>query len=67
MATTCDTCGHKTNEVKSGAGIEPNGVRIEVDVRNKEDLTRDVLKVTPVFIFSTGFLLVYFCSLRLVN
>lgn len=67
MATTCDTCGHKTNEVKSGAGIEPNGVRIEVDVRNKEDLTRDVLKVIPVFIFSTGFLLVYFCSLRLVN
>lgn len=58
MATTCEACGHKTNEVKSGAGIEPKGVRIEVDVRNKEDLTRDVLKVILVFIFnvSTGFL-----------
>jgi len=49
MATTCDTCGHRTNEVKSGAGIEPKGVRIEVDVRKKEDLTRDVLKVIPVY------------------
>ncbi|KAL1500998.1 hypothetical protein ABEB36_006405 [Hypothenemus hampei] len=44
MATTCDKCGIKTNEVKSGAGIEPKGVRIEVKVSNKEDLTRDVLK-----------------------
>ncbi|XP_066249416.1 zinc finger protein ZPR1 [Euwallacea similis] len=44
MATTCDACGNKTNEVKSGAGIEPQGVHIEVDVQNKADLTRDVLK-----------------------
>lgn len=45
MATSCDACGVRTNEVKSGAGIEPQGVHIEVEVRRKEDLTRDVLKV----------------------
>lgn len=27
MATVCDHCGHKTNEVKSGGGIEPQGTR----------------------------------------
>lgn len=46
MATTCDICGMKTNEVKSGGGIEPKGVKIEVDVRSKQDFTRDVLKVS---------------------
>ncbi|KAK5648906.1 hypothetical protein RI129_003798 [Pyrocoelia pectoralis] len=44
MATVCDTCGNRTNEVKSGGGIEPCGVRIEVDVKNKTDLCRDLLK-----------------------
>ncbi|XP_050294338.1 zinc finger protein ZPR1 [Anthonomus grandis grandis] len=44
MATVCDVCGIRTNEVKSGAGIEPKGVKIEVLVKTKEDLTRDVLK-----------------------
>jgi len=44
MATTCDVCGIRTNEVKSGSGIEPQGVKIEVQVKTKEDLSRDVLK-----------------------
>ncbi|XP_072379003.1 zinc finger protein ZPR1 [Diabrotica undecimpunctata] len=44
MATTCDACGHKTNEVKSGSGIEPRGLKIEVDVKSKEDFSRDLLK-----------------------
>ncbi|XP_011191057.2 zinc finger protein ZPR1 [Zeugodacus cucurbitae] len=44
MATVCDVCGSKTNEVKSGGGIEETGIRFEVKVENKEDLTRDVLK-----------------------
>lgn len=46
MATNCDICGIKTNEIKSGGGIEPKGVKIEVDIRSKEDFTRDVLKVS---------------------
>uniref|UniRef100_A0A1B0ANG5 Zinc finger protein ZPR1 n=1 Tax=Glossina palpalis gambiensis TaxID=67801 RepID=A0A1B0ANG5_9MUSC len=44
MATVCDVCGCKTNEVKSGGGIEEKGVRFEVTIATKEDLTRDVLK-----------------------
>lgn len=44
MATLCETCGHRTNEVKSGGGIEPQGVRIEVTVTGKEDFIRDLLK-----------------------
>lgn len=44
MATVCDTCGHKTNEVKSGSGIEAQGVKIEVKVTGKEDFSRDLLK-----------------------
>ncbi|KAF5280863.1 hypothetical protein FQR65_LT03012 [Abscondita terminalis] len=44
MATVCDACGNRTNEVKSGTGIEPQGVRIEIDVSTKEDLCRDLLK-----------------------
>jgi len=44
MATLCDSCGHRTNEVKSGGGIESQGVRIEVTVTGKEDFSRDVLK-----------------------
>lgn len=44
MATICEVCGCKTNEVKSGGGIEETGIRFEINVENKEDLTRDVLK-----------------------
>ncbi|KAJ8941365.1 hypothetical protein NQ314_010428 [Rhamnusium bicolor] len=44
MATICDVCGNRTNEVKSGGGIEPKGLRIEIDVNDKDDFTRDVLK-----------------------
>lgn len=44
MATVCERCGHRTNEVKGGAGIEPLGVRLELRVTRPQDLTRDVLK-----------------------
>lgn len=44
MATTCDVCGHKTNEVKSGGGIEPKGTKIILKVTGGFDLSRDVLK-----------------------
>lgn len=44
MATLCESCGHRTNEVKSGGGIEPEGVRIEVTITGKEDFSRDLLK-----------------------
>jgi zinc finger protein len=44
MATVCDRCGHKTNEVKSGGGIEEKGVKIEVKITSRDDFSRDVLK-----------------------
>ncbi|XP_062555238.1 zinc finger protein ZPR1 [Armigeres subalbatus] len=44
MATVCDNCGLRTNEVKPGGGIEEKGVRIEIKVRGKVDFSRDVLK-----------------------
>lgn len=44
MATTCERCGHRTNEVKAGGGVEPRGVRFTLRVSQPWDLTRDVLK-----------------------
>ncbi|XP_066589485.1 zinc finger protein ZPR1 [Prorops nasuta] len=44
MATCCEACGHRTNEVKSGSGIEPLGIKIEIKVAGKEDFSRDLLK-----------------------
>lgn len=44
MATVCDYCGHKTNEVKSGGGIEPKGKKITLRVTESADMSRDVLK-----------------------
>lgn len=45
MATLCEVCGHRTNEVKSGGGIEEHGMKHTVQIRGKEDFSRDVLKV----------------------
>merc|ERR1712168_872249 len=44
MATTCDVCGARTNEVKVGGGISEKGRRIFLRVTDPSDLTRDVLK-----------------------
>lgn len=44
MATNCDSCGHRTNEVKSGGATEPLGTRITLHVTDPSDMTRDVLK-----------------------
>ncbi|CAL1284869.1 unnamed protein product [Larinioides sclopetarius] len=44
MSTYCEVCGHKTNEIKSGSGIEPYGVRATLKIESMKDLSRDVLK-----------------------
>ncbi|KAK2530423.1 zinc finger protein ZPR1 [Columba livia] len=44
MATNCESCGHRTNEVKSGGAIEPQGTRITLRITDPSDMTRDVLK-----------------------
>ncbi|CAG4970180.1 unnamed protein product [Colias eurytheme] len=44
MATVCEACGHRTNEVKSGGGIEEKGVKFEVKIATRDDFSRDILK-----------------------
>ncbi|XP_006833912.1 PREDICTED: zinc finger protein ZPR1 [Chrysochloris asiatica] len=44
MATNCENCGHRTNEVKSGGAVEPLGTRITLYVTDSSDMTRDLLK-----------------------
>lgn len=50
MATNCDVCGVRSNEVKSGGGIGDEGVKITVKVDGREDMSRDVLKVRRQYI-----------------
>lgn len=44
MATSCDSCGERTNEVKSATGFEEKGKRITLNITDSSDLNRDVLK-----------------------
>ncbi|XP_070282199.1 zinc finger protein ZPR1 isoform X1 [Myotis yumanensis] len=44
MATSCEYCGHRTNEVKSGGAVEPLGTRITLRITDPSDMTRDLLK-----------------------
>ncbi|KIY66478.1 zf-ZPR1-domain-containing protein [Cylindrobasidium torrendii FP15055 ss-10] len=44
MATSCDRCGYRDNEVKSGGAISEQGKRIILKVEDSEDLSRDILK-----------------------
>lgn len=44
MCTSCDHCGSKTNEVKSGGGISEKGKKITLNVTDPSDMSRDVLK-----------------------
>lgn len=44
MATNCDSCGHRTNEVKSGGATEEKGTKITLHITDPSDMTRDVLK-----------------------
>ena len=51
MATVCDACGHKDNEVKGGSGIEPKGTKITLKITDPTDMSRDVLKVCKTLIY----------------
>ncbi|CAK6448748.1 unnamed protein product [Pipistrellus nathusii] len=44
MATNCEYCGHRTNEVKAGGAVEPLGTRITLRITDPSDMTRDLLK-----------------------
>ena len=44
MATNCEACGHRTNEVKSGGATEELGTRINLHLTDPSDMSRDLLK-----------------------
>jgi len=44
MSTVCDHCGYRSNEVKTGGEVPEKGRRITIDIKNKEDMSRDILK-----------------------
>ncbi|KAJ8280096.1 hypothetical protein GJAV_G00050490 [Gymnothorax javanicus] len=44
MATNCDSCGHRTNEVKSGGATEELGTKITLHITDPSDMSRDLLK-----------------------
>uniref|UniRef100_A0A4W5NH46 Zinc finger protein ZPR1 n=1 Tax=Hucho hucho TaxID=62062 RepID=A0A4W5NH46_9TELE len=44
MATNCDDCGHRTNEVKSGGATEELGTKITLHLTDVTDMSRDLLK-----------------------
>ncbi|TPX63408.1 hypothetical protein CcCBS67573_g08691 [Chytriomyces confervae] len=44
MATDCELCGYKSNEVKAGGAISSHGKRITLNIKELDDLNRDILK-----------------------
>ncbi|KAK4455697.1 ZPR1 zinc-finger domain-containing protein [Podospora aff. communis PSN243] len=44
MNTTCDDCGYKSNDVKTGGEIPEKGKKVTLRVTKPEDLARDILK-----------------------
>lgn len=44
MAFSCDFCGYRNTEIKSGGGISDSATKIVVTVNNVKDLDRDVFK-----------------------
>ena len=44
MATTCDLCGFKSNEVKSSGSLSEKGKRVTLKLTSIEDISRDILK-----------------------
>ncbi|MCJ1266105.1 nucleolar zinc-finger protein [Lobaria immixta] len=44
FAVVCTSCGYRTNDVKTGGEIPAMGSRIWLEVKEPEDLQRDILK-----------------------
>ena len=43
-AVSCDFCGYRTSDVKSGGEVSEMGTRIYLDVKSPIDIRRDILK-----------------------
>ena len=48
MSTNCEDCGYRDNEVKSGTAISEKGKRITLRCESRDDLSRDLLKVSSL-------------------
>jgi len=48
MSTNCEDCGYRDNEVKSGPAISEKGKRIALRCESRDDLSRDLLKVSSL-------------------
>lgn len=44
MSTSCDHCGYKSNEVKTGGAVPEKGRKVTLKVTDPDDLARDILK-----------------------
>lgn len=44
MAVSCDACGYRSSDVKTGGAIPEKGQKITVQIKTREDLSRDILK-----------------------
>ncbi|KAL2265504.1 hypothetical protein VTJ83DRAFT_6604 [Remersonia thermophila] len=44
MNTSCDDCGYKSNDVKTGGEIPEKGRKVTIRVKSAVDLARDILK-----------------------
>lgn len=44
MNTTCDDCGYKSNDVKTGGEIPEKGRKVTLKIKTAVDLARDILK-----------------------
>lgn len=44
MATVCEHCGYKTNDIKTGGAIPEKGKKITLQIKSAVDLSRDILK-----------------------
>ena len=44
MATDCNQCGYKSNEVKAGGAVSEKGQIITLKMVDNDDLSRDILK-----------------------
>ena len=44
MAFSCESCGHKSTEIKQGGGISEHATKIVFNVTSEDDLNRDIFK-----------------------
>ena len=53
MASSCDACGLRENEIKSFNGIAEKGKKISLNLTDASDMTRDLLKVFCICILNS--------------